>query len=30
MEVILKAGDSLQIPQGCKAQINGNEIVIEK
>ena len=30
MEVTLKAGDSLQIPEGCKAVINDNVVVIEK
>ncbi len=30
MEVKLKAGDSLQIPEGCKAVIKDNVVVIEK
>ena len=30
MKVELQNGDRIQIPEGCKAQINGNEIVIEK
>lgn len=30
MEVILKAGDSLNIPEGCKAVIKDNVVVIEK
>ena len=30
MEVILKAGDSLQIPQGCKAVIKDGSVIIEK
>lgn len=30
MKVELQVGDSITIPDGCKAQINGNEVVIEK
>ena len=30
MEILLKQGDRIQIPEGCKAAINGNEVVIEK
>ena len=30
MKVELQNGDRITIPEGCKAQINGNEIVIEK
>lgn len=30
MKVELQNGDRIQIPEGCKAQINGNEVVIEK
>ena len=30
MEILLKQGDRIQIPEGCKATINGNEVVIEK
>lgn len=30
MEVTLKAGDSLNIPEGCKAVIKDNVVVIEK
>ena len=30
MEVTLKAGDSLQIPEGCKAVINDNVVVFEE
>lgn len=30
MEVILKAGDSLNIPEGCKAVIKDNVVVFEK
>ena len=30
MKVILKAGDSLQIPQGCKAVIKDGSVIIEK
>ena len=30
MKVELQAGDTITIPKGCKAQINGNEVVIEK
>ena len=30
MEIVLKQGDRLTIPEGCKATINGNEVVIEK
>ena len=30
MEILLKQGDRLPIPEGCKAVINGNEVVIEK
>lgn len=30
MKVELQAGDKITIPEGCKAQINGNEVVIEK
>lgn len=30
MEVKLQCGDTITIPEGCKAQINGNEVVIEK
>lgn len=30
MEVKLKAGDSLNIPEGCKAVIKGNVVVFEK
>jgi len=30
MKVELQAGDKITIPEGCRAQINGNEVVIEK
>lgn len=30
MKVELQCGDTITIPEGCNAQINGNEIVIEK
>ena len=30
MEIELQCGDSITIPEGCRAQINGNEVVIEK
>ena len=30
MKVELQAGDTITIPEGCKAQINGNEVVVEK
>ena len=30
MKVELQNGDRITIPEGCKAQINGNEVVIEK
>ena len=30
MKLQLQAGDKITIPEGCKAQINGNEVVIEK
>ena len=30
MEVLLKQGDRITIPDGCKAAIEGNEVVIEK
>lgn len=30
MEVTLKAGDSLNIPEGCKAVIKDNVVVFEK
>lgn len=30
MKVEFQCGDTITIPEGCKAQINGNEIVIEK
>jgi len=30
MKVELQCGDTITIPEGCKAQINGNEVVIEK
>jgi len=30
MKVELQAGDAITIPEGCKAQINGNEVIIEK
>lgn len=30
MEITLKAGDSLQIPEGCKAVINDNVVVFEE
>lgn len=30
MKVELQSGDRIAIPEGCKAQINGNEVVIEK
>jgi hypothetical protein len=30
MKVELQNGDRIAIPEGCKAQINGNEIVVEK
>lgn len=30
MKVELQAGDTITIPKGCMAQINGNEVVIEK
>lgn len=30
MEIVLKQGDRIRIPEGCVAQIDGNEVVIEK
>lgn len=30
MKVKLTSGDRIRIPEGCKATINGNEVVIEK
>ena len=30
MKVELQCGDSITIPEGCRAQINGNEVVVEK
>ena len=30
MKVELQNGDRITIPEGCKAQINGNEVVVEK
>lgn len=30
MKVELQCGDCITIPEGCKAQINGNEVVVEK
>lgn len=30
MKIELQAGDTITIPEGCKAQINGNEVVVEK
>ena len=30
MEIVLKQGDRIAIPDGCTATINGNEVVIEK
>ena len=30
MKVELQCGDTTTIPKGCKAQINGNEVVVEK
>ena len=30
MKVELQCGDKITIPEGCKAQINGSEIVVEK
>lgn len=30
MKVELQSGDRITIPEGCKAQINGNEVVFEK
>lgn len=30
MEIVLKQGDRLPVPEGCRATINGNEVVIEK
>lgn len=30
MKVELQSGDRITIPEGCKAQINGNEVVVEK
>ena len=30
MKVELQSGDTIAIPEGCKAQINGNEVVIQK
>ena len=30
MEIVLKQGDRIRIPEGCKATIDGNEVVIEK
>lgn len=30
MEIVLKQGDRLPVPEGCKATIDGNEVVIEK
>lgn len=30
MKVELQCGDTITIPEGCKAQINGNKVVVEK
>lgn len=30
MKVELQNGDRITIPEGCRAQINGNEVVVEK
>lgn len=30
MKIELQCGDTITIPEGCKAQINGNEVVVEK
>ena len=30
MEITFKDGDRIRIPEGCKATIDGNEVVIEK
>lgn len=30
MEITFKDGDRITIPEGCKATIDGNEVVIEK
>lgn len=30
MKVELQCGNTITIPEGCRAQINGNEVVIEK
>lgn len=30
MKIELQCGDTIAIPEGCKAQINGNEVIIEK
>lgn len=30
MKVELQCGDTITIPEGCRAQINGNEVVVEK
>ena len=30
MKIELQNGDRITIPEGCKAQINGNEVVVEK
>ena len=30
MKVVLQIGDTIAIPNGCKAIVNGNEVVIEK
>lgn len=30
MKIELQNGDRIQIPEGCRAQINGNEVVIVK
>lgn len=30
MKVELRSGDRITIPEGCKAQINGNEVVFEE
>lgn len=30
MEITFKDGDRITIPEGCKATIDGNEVLIEK
>ena len=30
MRLELQAGDTITVPEGCRAQINGNEVIVEK